>query len=372
MADFTIINASGASISYSDSGSSFVPTTLASGNGFLQLAADLWVEIQPDGTQLYYAEIPPLDSSSSSSSQSSSGSSSSSSLSSSSNSSSSGGPGSILYLPCSPGSSGSSGSSSSSISSSSSSSSSSQSSSSSSSSAGSLPPPECLSVVLGKVGDLLPKSYLVPYLGAPIDLQGNEVHAGQPNLWTAQTEQPGTSVYAHDGFHTAIDRAVELTQRLAHGFNLLDRNSGNNCSRPQAKCQVNPTSGNLLVSFKLPSSGPIDPPIELFYNSQALLQPSGITYFGVGWSGLFSQQVTSDSAQRFLFLIQRATNIGTTLGSAYSWLVYRANSASPVAFVQERITGRLTQFQYDSGLISQIQDTGRAHYNIYGQRRQLN
>ena len=119
-------------------------------------------------------------------------------------------------------------------------------------------------------------------------------------------------LWRHDGFHTAIDRTVELPE-VAHSFNLLDRNSGNNCSRPQAKCQVNPTSGNLLVSFKLPSSGPIDPPIELFYNSQALLQPSGITYFGVGWSGLFSQQVTSDSAQRFLFLIQRATNIGTTL-----------------------------------------------------------
>ena len=30
-----------------------------------------------------------------------------------------------------------------------------------------------------------------------------------------------------------------------------------------------------------------------------------------------------------------------------------------MAFVQERITGRLTQFQYDSGLISQIQDPDR-------------
>ena len=112
-----------------------------------------------------------------------------------------------------------------------------------------------------------------------MDVKGAEGESGQPDFCTVDNREAGEPLYAHDGFRTAMDRAREITQRLVHGFVLLDRNSGNNVGRGQVKCQVNLTSLNLVITVSLPG-GPADPPLDLHYNSMS----SERSQLGFGWS----------------------------------------------------------------------------------------
>ena len=240
-------------------------------NGMQKVGPNRWVELHPDGFQILYGLIP--ESSSSSGSSQSASSESSENSRSSLNSS-------ILFIPCnhSSSSSGSSGSSSSS----SSSSSMSSGSSSSSSSAG-CPPIE---PHLGFQQNLIPPTFSVPYVGAPVKVDRDN-EAGQPPLCTVEQDDLNP-VFSLDGLATAMDRATEITKRLGHGFNLLDRYTGSNTGNPIVSAQVNLSSLNLLISVRLPSAGTAAPPLVFHYNS---LSEQGGEY-GFGWSTLYQSQVT--------------------------------------------------------------------------------
>jgi RHS repeat-associated protein len=315
-------------------------------NALQQMDDATFVETQPDGLQLHYG-VP--SSSSSSSSQSSSSSS----------------PYSILYVLCT------------SSSGYSSSSSSSQSSSSSSS---------CSCSPLGRTElgfqrNLLPPQYAMPHFGAPVNHTAYAPYAGQPLICTmdqessCQPDQPlaglynaaasaGMPHYAHQGGPNALDRAWAAITTLAQGYNAPVRLSGRNAgTSAQAVCQVNLANGNLVVSLSLPSAGPSDPPIRLYYNSLSTEQSE----YGFGWSCLYQQKLqyggsssssSSSGACNALYLTKMTVPISG--GGQLQWPITRQNQdpCGPITQISNPF-GKNTTFSYDSsGNIASITDSG--------------
>ena len=341
----TLTTGSGANWQYSGSpgsGGFYTPTGVYQ-NG-LQLVINSgqyeWAEIYPNGFQILYgmANVPSSSSSSSSYSSSSSLSSSSAAYNS------------IEYTPCGGS---SSGYSSSSASSNSSRSSGSSSSSSSSSSSEFQCPPTTIAGLLGLQTNLLPPAYLAPYVGVPVDVAHASGEADQPRLCAVdQEEAKGAGSYLHPGIKMALEQAVAVAGQLAHGFTLLDRNTGNNFGRTIAACQVNLASGNLVASFTLPSAGTVDPPLKFTYNSLS----SQVSAFGGGWTSIYEAQLAAQGQGVFYpYRIQSPASAST------QWNIYRNSASGPVQYITDPV-GRTTTFTYDSlGLLSTVVDSsGRA------------
>ena len=155
-------------------------------------------------------------------------------------------------------------------------------------------------------------------MGIPVDVKGAEGESGQPAFCSVDGREMGEPLYSHDGFRTAMDRVREITQRLVHGFVLLDRNSGNNVGRANVKCQVNLTSLNLVVTVTLPG-GPADPPLELTFNSMSGVQ----SQIGYGWSSLYTTSVATGGNTRDPEAIVHP--------SGFTWQVNRPNEFCPHA-----------------------------------------
>ena len=141
-------------------------------------------------------------------------------------------------------------------------------------------------------------------MGVPMDVPESEGQAAQPNLCTIDQEigygpaqmpggmfhfksWQGLSVFSLDGLPTAMQRGIELARASARGYRLPLRNGGNNCGVAPLTCQIDLSTGNLLVSIILPSAGSSSPPLRFFYNSLSTQDGE----YGFGWTGLYRQRV---------------------------------------------------------------------------------
>ncbi|HEX8914337.1 MAG TPA: hypothetical protein VF796_18460, partial [Humisphaera sp.] len=185
----------------------------------------------------------------------------------------------------------------------------------------------------------LPPAYAVPFVGTPVNAPDAEGTSGQTDLCAIDEWADEAGAYGLGSFPDALDRATGLARRLARGFSLLDRNSGNRLGRADALCLVNLTSGNLCVSVRLPSAGPADPPVRLTYNSRSAGTRGEL---GHGWTHLYAACVRPDGGTgdpRFLY------RVDSPAGDA--WQVVRHGVDGPPDYVLDPL-GRQTTFLYAS------------------------
>lgn len=220
----------------------------------------------------------------------------------------------------------------------------------------------------GYVRNALPSDYAVPFIGNPIEVSGSPTRAGQPMLCTIDQEvfcgsaQPLAATYnRNDSLVSAsysitpgqapLDLAISLASEVG-GYDLSTNVSGNDCDATAGTVSANLNSGNLVLSYSLPSGGPADPPLRLFYNSMAndevFLGP-----YGQGWSDLYDQwlddTVGSGSGTR-TYLSELVNPAGL------KWMIHREEESGRIESIVGP-HGKKVVYRYDAnGNLSTIVD----------------
>jgi RHS repeat-associated protein len=200
-------------------------------------------------------------------------------------------------------------------------------------------------VELGYVRNLLALNFAVPFVGAEINSEGAESRAAQPMLCSIDQEvfcnpaQPVIATYNRgasrmypaftvDGTANALDWAIRYSRLQTVGFGLRSVEMGNECGAAQGTSAVNLHNGNLVLSYGMPGAGPADPPLRVYYNSIAHLEPSP---YGRGWAELYYQWVEHAVAGSGSGSIERC------------WLTRLANPADKQWIIDRYDDGRIHQ-----------------------------
>ncbi len=151
----------------------------------------------------------------------------------------------------------------------------------------------------------------------------------------------------------ALNYAAQHVQAFCQGYRLRPQEMGNNCGAVAGTSGVNLRNGNLVVSFCLPGSGPADPPIRFFYNSQSIDDSE----YGFGWTGLYRQWIemagssSSSSADRTWL-----TSLYNPAGKA--WRIERDPADGRVVSITDPFKKK-TQFDYNaSDRLTKVTDSG--------------
>jgi YD repeat-containing protein len=224
-------------------------------------------------------------------------------------------------------------------------------------------PPE---IELGYVRNILPAAFATPHAGHELhtspdaDLKpeppcaiDQEVfcNPGQPVGATVDHGlHVGLPIFAGYIAHGPVDRALATALAHTQGFRLRRWDMGNDCGLALGTSSVNLHNGNLVLSYGLPSGGPSDPPLRLYYNSLAHLD---LSPFGRGWSELYHQWVEQEGAgsgsEPTRWWLDRLTN-----PAGLEWRLARDGAGRIIEIVGP--DGGLTCYAYASGLLASITD----------------
>ena len=199
--------------------------------------------------------------------------------------------------------------------------------------------------------NLLSRQYGLPPVGAAVNCPAAEGQASQPAQCSIEQEgwaEIGQHVtvtappfsaaplsYSLDGAASGLDRAVGIARRLVRGYNFPLPPVTATCALFAGSAQLNLSNGNLVISFRLPSATPADPPLIFYYNSFSR-DPSE---YGYGWTGLYRQYVTQGWLPTWL------ESLRNTAGKC--WNIVRDDSGR-VETIWDPY-GQWTTFTYGSG-----------------------